>query len=126
MMKSELVFAYGSNMDPAQMRERCPESDLWWFIAEARDWKLYFPRKSNQRRGGVGSITKQVGSSVWGVVFAVSEHDLARLDRYEGSAPTLTDEIWWTYSTREDDILLPGPTSQFLMVRRNIDHIETT
>ena len=83
-MKSELIFAYGSNMDPAQMRERCPESDLWWFVAEARDWKLYFPRKSHRRRGGVGSITKQVGSSVWGVVFAVSERDLARLDRYEG------------------------------------------
>jgi hypothetical protein len=51
MNESELVFAYGSNMDPAQMRERCPESDLGWFTAEARGWRLYFPRESKKRRG---------------------------------------------------------------------------
>ena len=84
MMKSELVFVYGSNMDPAQMRERCPESDLSWFIAEARDWRLCFPRSSTKRKGGVGSIVKEPGQSVWGVVFTVSERDLARLDGYEG------------------------------------------
>lgn len=84
MMQSELVFGYGSNMDPAQMRERCPESDLTWFIAEARGYKLCFPRKSIKRKGGVGSITPVQDASVWGVVFAVSKRDLARLDDYEG------------------------------------------
>jgi gamma-glutamylcyclotransferase (GGCT)/AIG2-like uncharacterized protein YtfP len=84
MMKSELVFVYGSNMDPAQMRERCPESDLSWFIAEAPGWKLCFPRQSEKRKGGVGSIVEEAKSSVWGVVFTVSERDLLRLDRYEG------------------------------------------
>jgi gamma-glutamylcyclotransferase len=84
MMKSELVFVYGSNMDPAQMRERCPESDLSWFIAEARGWKLCFPRTSPKRKGGVGSIVREPGQSVWGVVFAVTDRDLVRLDSYEG------------------------------------------
>jgi cation transport regulator ChaC len=84
MVKSELVFAYGSNMDPAQMRERCPESDLSWFVAEARGWKLCFPRASIKRQGGVGSLVRGEGSSTWGVVFAVSERDLVRLDQYEG------------------------------------------
>ena len=84
MVKSEFVFAYGSNMDPAQMRERCPESDLSWFAAEARGWKLCFPRQSKKRKGGVGSIAREDGASVWGVVFAVSERDLLRLDAYEG------------------------------------------
>ena len=84
MVKSEFVFAYGSNMDPAQMRERCPESDLSWFVAEARGWKLCFPRESKKRKGGVGSIAQEKDSSTWGVVFAVSERDLARLDVYEG------------------------------------------
>lgn len=85
MQKSELVFAYGSNMDPAQMRERCPESDLSWFLAEARGWKLCFPRKSKNRKGGVGSVTKDVRSSVWGVVFSVTPKDLLRLDEFEGA-----------------------------------------
>ena len=84
MNSSELVFAYGSNMDPAQMRERCPESDLAWFIAEAKGWKLCFPRKSAKRKGGVGSIIQTEGASVWGVVFTVSGRDLIRLDTYEG------------------------------------------
>lgn len=84
MNLSELVFAYGSNMDPAQVKERCPESDLAWFIAEARGWRLHFPRKSERRKGGVGSIVKCDGASVWGVVFTVSERDLPLLDKYEG------------------------------------------
>jgi gamma-glutamylcyclotransferase (GGCT)/AIG2-like uncharacterized protein YtfP len=80
----EFVFAYGSNMDPAQMRARCPESALVWFIAEARDKALWFPRKSEKRKGGVGSLKDEKGKSVWGVVFAVSLRDLVRLDRFEG------------------------------------------
>jgi cation transport regulator ChaC len=81
---SVLIFAYGSNMDLAQMRERCPNSSLAAFVAEARDWKLCFPRESTKRKGGVGSIEREEGSSVWGVVFSVSERDLRRLDRHEG------------------------------------------
>ena len=71
-------------MDLAQMKERCPNSDLGFFIAEARDWELRFPRKSDKRKGGVGSIERKQGSSVWGVVFSVIERDLERLDRREG------------------------------------------
>jgi gamma-glutamylcyclotransferase (GGCT)/AIG2-like uncharacterized protein YtfP len=84
MIESELVFAYGSNMDPAQMRERCPESDLSWFLARAEGWKLCFPRKSAKRKGGVGSLERRPGRDVWGVVFSVSQRDLLRLDQFEG------------------------------------------
>src|SRR5262245_28570937 len=90
MHQSELIFAYGSNMDPAQMRERCPGSNLCWFVAEARGWALCFPRKSKKRKGGVGSLCKREGTSVWGVVFAVSLRDLARLDRFEGVPDSYT------------------------------------
>src|ERR1700720_4581675 len=79
-----LIFAYGSNMDLQQMKERRPDSDLESFIAEARNWALCFPRESDKRKGGVGSIEGRQGASVWGVVFTVSERDLARLDRREG------------------------------------------
>jgi cation transport regulator ChaC len=83
-MANVLIFAYGSNMDLAQMKERCPNSDLASFVAEARGWKLRFPRESERRKGGVGSIEKLDRSSVWGVVFSVNERDLGRLDRREG------------------------------------------
>ena len=84
MHENQFVFAYGSNMDPAQMRERCPGSSLTWCVAEARGWSLHFPRKSEKRRGGVGSIIALPESSVWGVVFSISERDLFRLDSFEG------------------------------------------
>jgi gamma-glutamylcyclotransferase len=71
-------------MDIQQMRERCPQSELSTFVAEARDWVLCFPRKSSKRKGGVGSIARKKGSSVWGVVFSVSGSDLSRLDGFEG------------------------------------------
>ncbi len=32
----------------------------------------------------MGSITKETGESVWGVVFTITSPDLKRLDRYEG------------------------------------------
>jgi cation transport regulator ChaC len=95
MLKSELAFGYGSNMDPAQMRDRCPESDLAWFTAKAVDWKFCFPRDSKHRKGGVGSLVSCQGRDVWGVVFAVTSRDLDRLDRFEGvkgNSPTYRRE----------------------------------
>jgi gamma-glutamylcyclotransferase (GGCT)/AIG2-like uncharacterized protein YtfP len=85
-MQEELVFAYGSNMDPQQMRERCPESGLSWFLARAEGWGLCFPRLSVKRKGGVGSIERRLGHDVWGVVFSVTQKDLDRLDQFEGVA----------------------------------------
>jgi cation transport regulator ChaC len=90
MLKSELVFGYGSNMDPAQMRERCPESDLAWFIAQAQNRTLWFPHNSGKRKGGVGSLKESEGDVVWGVVFSVSVRDLKRLDRFEGVSHSYT------------------------------------
>jgi gamma-glutamylcyclotransferase len=100
VQKSELIFVYGSNMDPAQMRERCPESDLAWFIAKAHDRALSFPRKSAKRTDGVGSLKISEGEVVWGVVFSVSERDLGRLDSFEGVPKSCTRE-WLEVSTED-------------------------
>jgi len=118
---NELVFAYGSNMDIEQMRERCPHSDLAHFVAEARGWRLFFPRRSEGRKGGVGSIERNADSLVWGVVFYISKDDLARLDRYEGVPAayarervnvmsvdgTRTDEVWTYIAVPQGAHFLP-------------------
>lgn len=86
-MGVELVFAFGSNMDLAQMEERCPDSkDAFHpFVAKAEDWRLSFPRHSTNRTGGVGSIVRAPGEIVWGVVYQVaSSRDMERLDKKEG------------------------------------------
>ena len=76
-------FAYGSNMSLAQMRERCPES-----VAIGNGWladhALVFPRYSTRRRSGAASIAPRPGATVWGVIYATTEADLARLDVFEG------------------------------------------
>lgn len=82
--ENELVFAYGSNMDIAQMKKRCPYSELQPFVARLEGGKLCFPRHSEERNGGVGSIVRDRKEAVWGVVYRITPKDLERLDGYEG------------------------------------------
>jgi cation transport regulator ChaC len=95
----ELVFAYGSNMDAEQMKRRCPDSkdELCPLVAKAEGWKLCFPRYSERRRGGVGSIIRAPGETVWGVVYRIVSHeDLVSLDRAEGIFTNAYHREWLT------------------------------
>src|SRR6201999_220578 len=72
-----IYFAYGSNLCVEQMARRCPHAtnprpamlaDHAWLI--------------NQR--GVATVEKFAGTQVHGVLWDVSDHDLATLDSAEG------------------------------------------
>jgi gamma-glutamylcyclotransferase (GGCT)/AIG2-like uncharacterized protein YtfP len=71
-----LHFAYGSNMDRAAMRRRCPGAvalgpaalDNWRFIVS---------------RDGYASIVPAPGETVHGVLWRLSPRDLAALNAYE-------------------------------------------
>jgi hypothetical protein len=76
-------FAYGSNLEPQQMRRRCPDHTVVG-LAELREHKLVFPLTSHDWGGGVASVGVAHAQSVWGMVFDLSESDLVSLDRYEG------------------------------------------
>ena len=78
-----LYFAYGSNMDPAQMRQRCPGSEAIG-IGVLRGYALCFPRRSYTRGCGVASIEPAAEQEVWGVVYRLAAADLASLDSFEG------------------------------------------
>jgi gamma-glutamylcyclotransferase (GGCT)/AIG2-like uncharacterized protein YtfP len=77
------VFAYGSNMDWEQMSRRCPTAKPI-SIAQLPGYRLNFPRKSQRRGCGVASVVPAAGSSVWGVIYKISDADLRELDRSEG------------------------------------------
>ena len=77
-----LYFAYGSNLDPEQMRRRCPGHHVVG-LAELRDFRLSGPLTSHDWGGGVASVSVAHGDQVWGVVHELTEDDLASLDRYE-------------------------------------------
>lgn len=78
-----LYFAFGSNMDPEQMGERCPEHAVIGLAALA-DHELSFPHFSQRWNGGVASPHLHHGATLWGVLYEVSEADLEALDGIEG------------------------------------------
>jgi len=77
-------FAYASNLNQKQMRERCPESKPL-FRATLPNYKLVFVGWSRQWRGGKASIRLFRGEKVIGAIYEVSEQCLKQLDKYESS-----------------------------------------
>ena len=77
-------FAYASNLNKKQMRERCPDSKPM-FTATLPNYKLVFLGWSRELRGGKASIRLFRGEKVLGAVYDVSEQCLRRLDKYESS-----------------------------------------
>jgi len=82
-------FAYGSNLNRKQMRERCPESKPVT-IATLPNYKLAFTGWSRQWRGGTANIKGFQGEKVLGAVYEVNEKDMRRLDKHEGCPGTST------------------------------------
>lgn len=78
-----LYFAYGSNMDMEQMRERCP-SARFVGIATLRSYRLAFTRKSRKRQCGAADVLSDKSRVVWGAVFEIDDREIVRLDRSEG------------------------------------------
>ena len=75
-------FAYASNLNQKQMRERCPDSKPL-FTATLPNYKVVFTGWSRQWRGGVASIKSFRGEKVPGAIYDVTEGCLQRLDKYE-------------------------------------------
>jgi len=81
-----LYFAYGSNLDPAQMVQRCP-SARFVTVAKLPDHDLAFTRYSGRRECGVSDAIAWKRRAVWGAVFAIAPRDFAALDESEGFKP---------------------------------------
>ena len=71
-----LYFAYGSNMSPIQMEERCPGADP---VGAARldGWRFVITTF------GTANIVEDAGSHLHGVLWRCSETHLATLDEFE-------------------------------------------
>jgi len=80
---THLYFAYGSNLDGAQMRRRCPSARLVG-AAILDGYRLGFAGQSAAWGGGVATVVRDPEGRVPGLVWALSADDLDRLDRCEG------------------------------------------
>jgi gamma-glutamylcyclotransferase (GGCT)/AIG2-like uncharacterized protein YtfP len=81
-----LYFAYGSNLDWAQMRQRCP-SARFVCVAKLPGHKLAFTHKSRDRGCGVADVIPDANAEVWGAVYQIDERDIGSLDGSEGYSP---------------------------------------
>jgi AIG2-like family len=71
-----LYFAYGSNMDRAAMRERCPASTPLG-LARLPRHRFFITRE------GYASVARDPRRTVWGVLWDLALADMPALDRYE-------------------------------------------
>ena len=103
-----LYAAYGTNLDPDQMRERCPHSPsrgAGWLVG----WRLTFGAEDLGWEGALATVVEDVGDQVFVMVYDVSPQDEEALDHWESASTglyrkirvrvqTLTgDELCWLY-----------------------------
>ncbi|HTL23323.1 MAG TPA: gamma-glutamylcyclotransferase family protein [Mycobacteriales bacterium] len=79
-----LYAAYGSNMDPAQMEQRCPHSPAagtGWL----EGWRLTFGGEDLGWEGALATIVEDPGSHVYVGLYDVTPQDERHLDEWEGA-----------------------------------------
>lgn len=102
-----LYAAYGTNMDPAQMLERCPHSPAagtGWIPG----WRLTFGGEDLGWEGALATLVPGTPEdAVFVALYDVSPHDEDELDRWEGADgdAALYDKIRLRVSTLEGDVL---------------------
>lgn len=87
-----LYAAYGSNLDPDQMRERCPHSPSrgsGWLVG----WRLTFGGEELGWEGALATVVEDAGSAVYVMLYELSQQDEAALDRWEGADTGLYRKI---------------------------------
>ncbi len=77
-------FAYASNLNQKQMKERCPDSKPL-FTARLPNYKLIFVGWSREWRGAKATIKLTRGEKVIGAVYDCSEQCMQKLDKFESS-----------------------------------------
>lgn len=94
-----LYFAYGSNLDLAQMRQRCPDARPL-YPAVIAGWRIAFCGYSSLWGGGVATLVKAKGATVEGTIWSLSADCVRSLDMAEGAPTTYERE---EFSMVEDD-----------------------
>jgi gamma-glutamylcyclotransferase (GGCT)/AIG2-like uncharacterized protein YtfP len=99
-----MYAAYGSNMDPEQMLERCPHSPFagtGWL----KGWRLTFGGEDIGWEGALATIVEDEQSTVFVALYDISPYDTEQLDRWEGADTGLYNRIHVRVSTLDGDEL---------------------
>jgi gamma-glutamylcyclotransferase (GGCT)/AIG2-like uncharacterized protein YtfP len=99
-----LYAAYGSNMDPAQMAERCPHSPRrgsGWL----EGWRLAFGGEDIGWEGAMATVVEEASARVFVVLYELSDADEASLDRWDGASIDYYRKAKVRISTTDGDVL---------------------
>ncbi|MGI9091958.1 MAG: gamma-glutamylcyclotransferase [Mycobacteriales bacterium] len=114
-----LYAAYGSNLDPAQMLQRCPHAPSagsGWLAG----WRLTFGGEHLGWEGALATVVEEAGSHVFVALYDVDRYDERTLDRWESADTGLYHKIRlrvhtlsgtslaWTYTLNEYEGGLPS------------------
>ena len=101
---SGLYAAYGSNMDPEQMLERCPHSPAagtGWL----NGWRLTFGGEDLGWDGALPMIVPAPDAQVFVALYEMAGHDWKTLDYWEAADTGLYDTIRLRVSTLDGEVL---------------------
>jgi hypothetical protein len=102
-----LYAAYGSNLDPDQMRERCPHSPVQ-SVGWLRGWRLTFGGEDVGWDGALATIVQDPSTQTYVLLFDVSPLDEKVLDEWEraGDGPEgIYNKLKVRVSTLDGDVL---------------------
>ena len=101
---SSLYAAYGSNMDPEQMLERCPHSPAagsGWLVG----WRLTFGGEEHGWDGALPMVVPDSSGQVFVALYDMSPHDFAALDYWESANTGLYTKVRLRISTLDGEVL---------------------
>lgn len=99
-----LYAAYGSNMDPVQMRTRCPHSPsagTGWIVG----WRLTFGGEELGWEGALATLVEESAAQVFVALYDITDADRVALDKWESADSGLYRTSRMRVSTLEGDAL---------------------
>ncbi len=100
-----LYAAYGTNLDPARMSERCPHSPLattGWLTG----WRLTFGGEEHGWDGALATVVEDPLEQVFVAVYDVTPEDEANLDTWEAADTGLFFKTRVRVSTMTGELLV--------------------
>lgn len=93
-----IYFAYGSNMNPEQIRQRCTGADV---LGPARltGHALGFFGNNRLWDGGLETVVPAPGHTLWGVLYSLGHTDADSLDAWQGIRLNGTGEYFHSPAT---------------------------
>lgn len=99
-----LYAAYGTNLDPARMGERCPHSPLHatgWL----QGWRLTFGGEEHGWDGAMATVVQDPFEQVFVAVYDVTPEDVVALDQWESADTGLYRKTRVRISTISEEVV---------------------